>query len=124
MSKILLEKRSTTFEPSLTWQVLPGEGGVAVAVCKEIDMVFQIDDGSSQEQIRQIIEAFGLLLNDLEESGDLKQFFADYGIHVTIQRKIYKPNKQTIATQERQPTLKMSLETLDIEYPSSKPVHA
>ena len=123
MRKILLEKRSTTFEPSLTWQVLPGEGGVAVAVCEDIDMIFQIDDGSPKEQVGQIMEAFGLLLNDLEESGELEQFFLDYGIHVTIQQKIYKPDNQTTTTQERQPSLKMSLEKLDIGYPSSKPVH-
>ena len=124
MSKILLEKKNTTFEPSLTWQVLPGEDGIAVAICENIDLIFQIDDGSPKEQIGQIMEAFGLLLNDLEKNGELEQFFADHGIHVTVQRKLYKPDNKTATTQERQPTIKLSLEKLDIESSPSKPVHA
>lgn len=124
MSKVLLEKKNTTFKPPLTWQVLPGKNGIAVAVCKDIDLTFQIDDGGPDEQISQIVQAFGSLLNDLEKSGELRQFFAKYGIRV--QQKIYKSDKQVMPMQEKQPTLKMSLEKLDITtgLPSSKLVHA
>ena len=111
MSKIVVEKKKLIFETPLNWKVLPGQEGVAVATCGELDMVLQIDDGSPEDLVRQIMEALRLLYDDLEEDDELEQFFAHHGVSVTIQKSSRKPIHKP---QEIQPDLEMFLRTLDM----------
>lgn len=92
------------FEKPLTWRVLSGQGGVSVATCDELDMVLQIDDDSPEQQVRQIMEALRLLYDDLEQDGQLEEFFTYHGVSVAIQ----KP-------QDVQPDFEMSLHTLNVD---------
>ena len=95
------------FEKPLKWRVLPGQGGVSVATCDELGMVLQIDDDSPEQQVRQIMEALRLLYDDLEQDGQLEEFFAYHGVNVKIQ----KPQKR----QEVQPDFEMFLRALNVD---------
>ena len=121
MSKITIEKKKLIFETPLNWKVLSGQEGVAVATCDELDMVLQIDDGSPEDQVRQIMEALRLLYDDLEKDDELEQFFAHHGVSVTIQKSIKRSSRKPIhKSQEIQPDLEMSFRTLDIGSSSAK----
>ena len=109
------------FETPLNWKVTHAQDGIAVATCDEIDLVFQIDAGSQEEQVTRIMKAFRLLCIDLDESGELEKFFEHHGVKVKIQRSVVKPNRrQRPKHQKSQPTFEMSLETLDVSPISSK----
>ena len=97
------------FEKPLNWKVMPGQEGVAVAMCDELDMVLQIDEGSPEDQVHQIMEAMRLLYDDLEQAGELEAFFAHHNVTVAVQ----KP-------QDTLPDFEMIMRTLDIDSPSSK----
>ena len=123
MSKLVVEEKKITFETPLNWKVMPGEEGVAVAICDELDMALQIEDGSPEEQFRQIMEAFRLLYKDLEQNGELEKFFEHHGVKVTIQQSIHKSGRRPIQkSKETKPTFEMSLGTLDVG-PSSLKAH-
>ncbi|MXX10062.1 MAG: hypothetical protein F4201_11595 [Nitrospira sp. SB0677_bin_15] len=102
---MLLTKRLLTFDAPLMWRIQPGECGQALAVCDQLDMSIQIDAGTPAQQDQQIAEALTLLYDDLNDSGELEQFFAHYGIKVTIRDSILKPSEISVAALDvSQPT--------------------
>ena len=94
---ILLTKRHLTFDPPLMWRIQPGECGQALAICDQLDMSIQIDAGTPAQQDLQIAEALNLLYDDLNDGGELEQFFRHYGIQVTIRDSILKPSNISVA---------------------------
>ena len=100
----LVTKRHLTFDVPLVWRIVPGEHGFALAICDQLDMTLQIDDGPAEQQHKQLDEAFRLLYVDLEESGDLEQFFTHHGVKITIQDSILKTD----------PSVEVSLASIEV----------